>query len=141
MIFTIQGNEQINATKEILTAVVSDMNNFIKLIPDIKEVKELTNEKAHVLVATGLSFVKGDLDATIDLVKQEEQYVMNVFSKGIGSSSKVKIIFTPEESLIKWQLEVLELGGLLKLVPSSLLKGAAMKITNEVIAEFKKSVG
>lgn len=141
MIFTIQGNEQINATKEMLTAVVSDMHSFIKLIPDIKEVKELTNEKAHVLVATGLSFVKGDLDATIDLVKQEEQYVMNVFSKGIGSSSKVKIIFTPEESLIKWQLEVLELGGLLKLVPSSLLKGAAMKITNEVIAEFKKSVG
>lgn len=139
MIFAIQGEEKINATKEILVAVISDLNVFIKLIKDVKEVKELTNEKAHVIVATGLSFVKGDLDATIELTKGE-QYVMNIFSKGIGSSSKVRITFTPEEALIKWQLEVLELGGLLKLVPSSLLKGAAMKITNEVIAEFKNSV-
>lgn len=140
MIFTIKGDEQINASKEALTAIVSDLNNFIKLIKDIKEVKEITKDKAHVLVATGLSFVKGDLDATIDLTKQDEQYVINVFSKGIGSSSKVKITFTPEESLLKWQLELLETGGLLKLVPSSLLKGAAMKITNEVITEFKNSV-
>lgn len=139
MVFVIQGEEKINATKEVITAVISDLNVFIKFIKDVKEIKELTPEKAHVIVATGLSFVKGDLDATIELTKGE-QYVMNVFSKGIGSSSKVKITFTPEEALIKWQLEVLELGGLLKLVPSSLLKGAAMKITNEVIAEFKNSM-
>ena len=54
-------------------------------------------------------------------------------SKGIGSSSTVEATLVlaalgETATRVHWVAEVKELGGLLKLVPSGLIRGAAQKV-------------
>jgi carbon monoxide dehydrogenase subunit G len=57
-------------------------------------------------------------------------------SKGIGSSSEVEtaLDLSPCEqgTKVAWRAEVKSLGGLLKMVPSGLIRGAAQKVIEDV---------
>ena len=56
-------------------------------------------------------------------------------SKGVGSSSTVEatLALAPRESgtRMHWIAEVKELGGLLKMVPQGLIRGAAQKVLDD----------
>lgn len=57
---------------------------------------------------------------------------MSLVSKGIGSSSTVEatLALAPQDAgtRMHWIAEVKELGGLLKMVPQGLIRGAAQKV-------------
>ncbi|MBL8821049.1 MAG: hypothetical protein JNJ77_00575 [Planctomycetia bacterium] len=130
----LQGEKRIAVPSEQLYSELADLQNLVKTLPDIKTVKEVKEDHAVVVVAPNLSFVKGELETTIDrtVATPPTHATLQVISKGIGTSMKVSASFNlsqvENETLLQWQAQVLELGGLLKLVPSGLLKGAANKV-------------
>ena len=65
-----------------------------------------------------------------------------LLSKGIGSSSDVEVALTlaaaDPGSVVKWSAEVKQLGGLLKMIPPGLIRGAAQKVTEDIWNEMEK---
>lgn len=130
----LTGNKQFPVPVERLYPELADLTRLVQSLPDVKNVKEVTEEAAIIIVAPGLSFIKGELETTIHrtAATPPTAATLQVASKGIGTTVKVTASFTlaahEAGSEMTWQAAVTELGGLLKLVPGSLLKGAATKV-------------
>ena len=128
------GTKQFSVSPDRLYPELADLTRLVQTLPDVKAVKEASETSAHITVAPGLSFIKGELDTTItrSAATPPTQATLSVASKGIGTTVRVEATFTLAASAtgteMSWQAQVLELGGLLKLVPTSLLKGAAQKV-------------
>jgi carbon monoxide dehydrogenase subunit G len=106
-------------------------------IPDGTPHAGATRDKAVCTVHPGFSFMRGSIDVTIDVIGGEEPTTVRYSqkSKGIGTSSEVETTLTlsPQESgtKVQWRSEVKSLGGLLKMVPSGLIRGAAQKVIED----------
>lgn len=84
-----------------------------------------------------LSFLTGGLDAVIEVVGREpdRSASFRIVSKAIGASSTVGAVlqFQASESgtLVNWAGDLLEVTGLLKMVPKGLLQGTAEKVIED----------
>jgi carbon monoxide dehydrogenase subunit G len=120
-----------------LWAKLTDARFLVQCIPDVESVKEQHADHAELVLRPGFSFVRGTLDVSLrvhDAVSPTAaRYV--VASKGIGSSADVEatVALAPEGTgtRVRWTAEVKTLGGLLKMVPSGLIRGAAQKVVND----------
>lgn len=110
---------------------------LVTCIPDGTAHPGATRDHAVCTVHPGFSFMRGSLDVAIDVLGGEEPKTVRYSqkSKGIGTSSEVETSLTlePHEqgTKVKWRSEVKNLGGLLKLVPSGLIRGAANKVIED----------
>ena len=130
----LEGTRQFAVPPERLYDELADLPKLVQTLPDVKTVKEVSADHAVIVVAPGLSFLKGELETTINRISATppSQATLNIASKGIGTTVKVQADFTLSAkdagTQLHWQAQVTELGGLVKLVPTSLLKGAAQKV-------------
>jgi uncharacterized protein len=120
-----------------LWAKLSDARFLVQCIPDVESVVEVESDRARMALRPGFSFVRGTLEATLRVVDavaaESARYLID--NKGIGSSADAEATITlvPQGSgtRVRWTAEVKALGGLLKMVPSGLIRGAAQKIVND----------
>jgi carbon monoxide dehydrogenase subunit G len=130
----LAGSKQFTVSIERLYPELADLTRLVQSLPDVKTVKEVSEEAAVIVVAPGLSFIKGELETTIQRTATSPPIAatLSIASKGIGTTVKVTASFAlttiESGSEMNWQAQVTELGGLLKLIPGSLLKGAAQKV-------------
>ena len=115
---------------------LADVSFLVTCIPDVESVKATAPDRADLVLRPGFSFVRGTLDVTLVLVEREANRAkFQLLSKGIGSSSEVQATLDVAEhgagSRVHWVAEVTSLGGLLKLVPGGLIRGAAEKVIND----------
>ena len=107
-------------------------------IPDGNGVGEPTRDRATVIVRPGVSFVRGTLDVTIEVVEAREpdSVKLRLVSKGVGSSNTVEatLDLQPQAagSVVRWRAGVTELTGLLKMAPPGLIRGAAQKVIEDL---------
>lgn len=140
----LSGERQVAVAPEKLFAEMGDLTRLVHTLPDVSKVKSISEDHANFVVKPGLSFVKGELDTVVQRVQHDppRSATLAIASKGIGSSSKVQAAFELEPvdggTLVRWRAEVQELGGLLKLVPSGLLKGAAQKVFDNWISGLEQ---
>lgn len=110
---------------------------LVTCIPDGTPHEGATRDRAVCTVHPGFSFMRGSLDVTIEILGGEEPRTITYSqkSKGIGSSSEVEtsLVLEPHEqgTKVKWRSEVKNLGGLLKMAPSGLIRGAANKVIED----------
>ena len=115
-------------------AKLRDARFLVGCIPDSSPQGEPTQDKAQCTVRPGFAFVRGTLELTIRVAESVpgQSAKVLVLSKGMGNSSTVEALltFAPQDSgtRLHWQAQVKELGGLLKLVPQGLVRGAAQKV-------------
>jgi carbon monoxide dehydrogenase subunit G len=120
-----------------LFARLSDAGFLVQCIPDVESVTSLEAGKATMVLRPGFSFVRGTLDMTLQLidVAPPRSETVRLHSKGIGSTSDVEANLTVSEhdggSRVHWVAEIKSLGGLLKMVPTGLARGAAEKVIND----------
>lgn len=130
----LAGIKQFPVPIERLYPELADLTRLVQSLPDVKTVKSVNEDAAVIVVAPGLSFIKGELETVINRTccTPPTSATLAIASKGIGTTVKVTASFSlaaiDSGSEMKWQASVTELGGLLKLVPGSLLKGAAQKV-------------
>jgi carbon monoxide dehydrogenase subunit G len=121
-----------------LWSKLRDAGFLVTCIPDATVQGEPRPDKAMCSVRPGFAFVSGTLDTTVEILEAKEpsdlRYLLT--SKGIGSSSEVETVLriagTDSGSRVHWTADVKRLGGLLKVVPSGLIRGAAQKVIEDV---------
>jgi carbon monoxide dehydrogenase subunit G len=119
-----------------LFAKLTDVPFLVECVPDVETVRAADADRAELVLRPGFAFVRGTLDVTMRVVEKAEPNArVQLMSKGIGSSSEVEatLALTPTEAgtRVHWAAEVKSLGGLLKMVPAGLIRGAAEKVIND----------
>lgn len=130
-----------------LWAKLTDARFLVQCIPDVESVKEQHPDRAELVLRPGFSFVRGTLDVTLRVLDavalSAARY--SFISKGVGSSSDVEatVALAPEGAgtRVRWTAEVKALGGLLKMVPAGLIRGAAQKVVNDAWTGIEGKLG
>ncbi len=120
-----------------VAAQLSDVGWLVGILPDVQVVSAAT-ERAEWKMKPRLSFVTGHLDSVMERTAHEpgESVEFRVVTKGIGATSTVNIrlSFRPSDAgaYVAWTGEIVEVTGLLKMVPKGLLQSTAEKVIDEV---------
>lgn len=132
-----EGDREFARPPAEVYAKLTDVDFLVSCIPDVDRVKAVEAERAELVLRPGFQFVRGTLEVTMRLFDKVEPTGTRVqlTSKGIGSSSEVEASLTlsPSEvgTKVHWVANVASLGGLLKMVPAGLIRGAAEKVIND----------
>ncbi len=128
-------------------ARLADARFLVPCIPDVSETKSVGEAEAVLVLRPGFAFVRGTLEVRLERLqaKTPAEVCWKTASKGIGSSAEVEAGLTLGEAAgggtaVKWTAEVKSLGGLLKLVPGGLIRGAAERVINDVWDRVEKAM-
>jgi carbon monoxide dehydrogenase subunit G len=141
-----EGDKNFRQTPETVWARLTDPAFLIGCVPDVERVIRAESDEAAFVVRPGLAFVRGHLEVTGKLRDKVAPTAVHydVHSKGIGSSSVVAVALTlaaaDTGTRVHWSAEIKELGGLLKLVPGGLIRGAAQKVISELWNAIEKKI-
>jgi carbon monoxide dehydrogenase subunit G len=132
-----EGDRDFRQAPEELFARLTDARFLAQCIPDVESVTEQEADRAALVLRPGFSFVRGTLEVTLRVVEAVAPTSARLLltSKGIGTSSEVEatLALAPHGTgtRVHWTAEVKSLGGLLKMVPSGLVRGAAEKVVGD----------
>ena len=140
------GDREFTLPPAEVHARLTDVAFLVACIPDVESVRAIDSDRAELVLRPGFSFVRGTLDVTLRLVEREAPNALfHLMSKGIGSSSEVQATLAVAEngagSRVHWIAEVTSLGGLLKMVPAGLIRGAAEKVINDAWDRIGRAMG
>jgi carbon monoxide dehydrogenase subunit G len=128
-----EGDRDFALPPAALGEKLGDARFLVKCIPDVESVARAEPAEAVCTIRPGFSFVRGTMELTIRVAEATSQSVrLLLLSKGMGNSSTVEAMLTlaPLEAgtRVHWQALVKEMGGLMKMVPQGLVRGAAQKV-------------
>jgi carbon monoxide dehydrogenase subunit G len=129
-----EGDRDFALPPAALWAKLSDASFLVKCIPDVESVAKSEPSEAACTIRPGFAFVRGTLELTIRIAEAVPDQSVKVLlrSKGIGNTSTVEALLAlaPREAgtRVHWQAQVTAMGGLLKMVPQGLVRGAAQKV-------------
>jgi carbon monoxide dehydrogenase subunit G len=126
---------------------LSDARFLVQCIPGSESVTVAEADKAVCKIRPGFAFVRGTLEVTLTIAEKVADSLVRVtlLSKGIGTSADVagSLTLTAKDggTHLAWKADVTRLGGLLKAVPSGLIRGAAQKVIEEVWMNVEAKLG
>lgn len=132
-----EGEKDFSQPQAELWTKLSDARFLVQCIPDVESVPEVEPDRARLVLRPGFSFVRGTLEATLHIVDAQAPASARytIANKGIGSSADVEAIIAlvPQGTgtRVRWTAEIKALGGLLKMVPTGLIRGAAQKVVHD----------
>ena len=122
-----------------VSARLSDAGFLVNCLPDSK-VTEATPDKAVWSLRPKLAFMTGSLDATMESTGRDAgtSATFKIVTKAIGAGSTVtvRLAFAAVENAtaVHWTGDVVEVTGLLKMVPKGLLQSTAQTVIEDVWA-------
>jgi carbon monoxide dehydrogenase subunit G len=133
-----EGDRSFPGSAEQVFSRLTDPHFLVPCVPDVETVKAIHPDGADLVLKPGFAFIRGNLEVTMRRhdVEPPQRVRFEMNSKGIGSSATVEatLTFQPQtdnQTTVHWVAEVKSLGGLLKLVPAGLIRGAAEKVIND----------
>ncbi len=134
-----EGDRDFSVGPAELWAKLSDARFLVQCVPGTETVATAEPDHAVCTIRPGLAFVRGTLEVAIRVVGKEPDRSVKIalHSKGVGSTSEVETVATlaPQDggTRLHWAADVTQLGGLLKMIPQGLIRGAAQKVIGEVL--------
>jgi uncharacterized protein len=122
-----------------VAARLSDVGGLVGTLSDV-QVVSASPERAVWKMKPKLTFVTGQLETTMDRTALDPGAAVNyrVVTKAIGASSTVliRLEFRAADggTHVHWTGELVEVTGLLKMVPKGLLQATTEKVIGEVWA-------
>lgn len=122
-----------------VAAKLSDAGFLAGCLPDA-QVHQATPDRAAWKIRPKLTFLTGGLDLTLEATAREpgQSVTYKVFSKAIGATSTVTVQLRFREAdggtAVPWTGDLVEVTGLLKMVPKGLLQATAQKVIDDVWA-------
>jgi carbon monoxide dehydrogenase subunit G len=138
MALTFGGDKQFARPPAEVWAKLSDARFLVQCIPNAEVLGTPEAVTAVCKLRPGFAFIRGTLEVTLTIVEKAEPASVRLalHSKAIGASSDVEAVLamTPNEggTALHWTAEVKTLGGLLKMVPQGLIRGAAQSVIDDV---------
>lgn len=125
---------------------LSDLRFLLAAIPDAGEPTVVDERSAELTLRPRLSFASGEMKLAIERtdVQPETSTAWKLRTSGMGSSSEVTARFKLESrgkgTTVYWNAVVETLGGLLKLVPKSVIEGAAQKVIADILTGIESKM-
>jgi carbon monoxide dehydrogenase subunit G len=138
MSLRFEGERRFALPPEHVWLKLRDAAFLVQCIPDATVVGTPERDQAQCSVRPGFSFASGNLAVAIQILdsRAPSELKFVLASKGVGSSSAVECALTLSAAdggaVVRWIAEVKQLGGLLKMAPSGLIRGAAQKVIDDV---------
>jgi carbon monoxide dehydrogenase subunit G len=133
-----EGDRSFPLPLATVAARLADAGFLAGCLPDAK-VSEATPEKAAWKVRPRLAFLTGSLNVEMARTAHEpgKSIAYRVFAKAMGASSTVSAVLNLAEAegggtAVHWTGDIVELTGLLKVVPKGLIQGSAQKVIDDV---------
>lgn len=142
----IEGTYEFRLPMADLWTKLTDLPFLTRCLPDVASVKEMTDQKAALVVKPGFSFVRGELNLTLEKIDETPPVMarLRAHTKGVGTTSEVEAAFCLENitggTRVHWSADVKELGGLLKAVPQGLVQAAAQRIVLDMMRGIEKNL-
>lgn len=120
-----------------VAAKLSDVSFLVGCLTDA-QVSEVGPDRAAWKLKPKLSFLTGSLDVKLEAVGREagKSVTYKVTSRAIGATSTVSVVLAFRESdggtAVPWTGDLVEVTGLLKMVPKGLLQATAQKVIDDV---------
>ncbi len=133
----LEGDKEFSLPIDFVFARLSDASFLAHCLKDV-EIVRADADASEWKLRPALSFVAGTLDIALTITERNAPSSMKaaVFSKGIGATITVETALTltrnDSGTKVNWTLDVAQVTGLLKMVPKSLMQGAAQKVVNDV---------
>jgi carbon monoxide dehydrogenase subunit G len=133
-----EGDKHFTQAPGALWTKLSDARFLVQCIPNAEVNGVPEPATARCKLRPGFAFVRGTLDVTLTIVEKTEPTTVRIslHSKAIGASSDVEAVLgitsKDDGSDVHWTADVTSLGGLLKLVPHGLIRGAAQSVIDDV---------
>ena len=138
-----EGVESYPGEPEKLYPKLSDAGYLAKCLPDAT-VSDATPDRADWKLKPKLSFLTGSLDTLLTVTGRvpNESASFHVRGKAIGAASGVDAVLTLKPAAgggtdVHWTADIVELTGLLKMVPKGLIQSAAQKVIADVWAAVR----
>lgn len=134
----LEGDRDFPQPPAQVSAALSDARFLATCIPDAERLDTAEPRRAVVLVRPGLSFVRGNLEVTIEVVDvvEGESTQFRIDNRGVGTTASVNAVLTYQSrddgTRVHWSADITQLGGLLKMVPSGLIQASAQKVVGDV---------
>ena len=141
-----EGDKDFSKAPADVWGKLSDARFLVQCIPGAESVARAEADEAVCKIRPGFAFVRGTLEVTLRVKERQADSAVRVTltSKGVGTSSEVDIAMAlaPQDggTRVHWKAEVTQLGGLLKMVPKGLIRGAAQKVIGEVWANVEANL-
>lgn len=132
-----EGDKLIPRPLAEVSAKLSDAGFLVNCLPDA-QVTEATPDRAAWSLRPKLSFLTGSLGATMESTAREERKsaTFKIVTKAMGASSTVVVGMefaeVGDETGVHWTGDIVEVTGLLKMVPKGTLQGSAQKVIEDV---------
>jgi uncharacterized protein len=130
-----------------VAAKLADAGFLAKCLPDA-QVSDATPEKAAWKLRPKLAFLTGSLNVEMTRTAHEpgKSVAFKVFAKALGASSTVNAVLTFAEAAgrttaVHWTGDIVEITGLLKVVPKGLIQGSAQKVIEDVWTAVAAKLG
>lgn len=123
---------------------LADAQFLVQCVPDVHEILKQEPKEATLTLRPGFAFIRGTIEVAIQVAETvaPASIKLDLHSKGVGTSSdiEVRLQLAPQEqgTRVTWTIDVKHLGGLLKMVPKGLIKGAAQKVVADAWARAEK---
>lgn len=135
----LTGQKIFRQTSSELWPRLSDMSFLVACLPDLHAIKSVAGKVAEVTLRPGFSFARSEIQLRIDLVELSPPASarFRFSTKGIGSNSIVaarfQLVDQNDGCVTQWEASIVQLGGLLKAVPSGLIQAGAEKVITDLL--------
>ncbi len=132
-----EGDESFSLPVAEVAAKLSDAAYLVSCLRDA-QVSTATPDRAAWKLKPKLSFLSGSLDAVLTVVAREpgKSASFQVVTKAIGASGTVMAQLSFQEAnggtTVHWTGDLVEVTGLLKMVPKGLIQSTAEKVIGDV---------
>jgi carbon monoxide dehydrogenase subunit G len=136
---SLQGSESVHSPPTNVWQAVSDARFLVNCIPGLESVTKADPTAAACRVRPEFTFVRGTLELEIQIEPRlsDRSVRLAIAGRGVGASLRVEagltVTHAGDDAQVAWSAQVTEVGGLLKLVSSGLLHGAATKVVGEML--------
>ena len=141
-----EGDQDFTQEPSVLWNKLRSAAFLVECIPDSTVEGQPTRDQAKCSVHPGLSFIRGSMDVNVKILEAVEPTLLKVglASKGIGSGSDVEatLNFAAQDKgcRVHWHAEIKSMSGLMKMIPSGLIKGAAQKVIEDLLGNVKQKL-
>ena len=140
-----EGTEQFPTSPAAVFAYLADPARLARAMPEHQITGE-TADSATWKVRPRFAFMAGTLDTTATVLTRTPDAAVSyrIVSTGVGSSSTMETHLSvtphPDGTQVRWTGDLVELGGLLKLVPRGMLQTAALKTIDDLWTAVRKEL-
>jgi carbon monoxide dehydrogenase subunit G len=140
-----EGEKTFSRPLPDVAAKLSDVGFLVGCLTDA-QVSEVGPDRAVWKLRPKLSFLTGSLEVKLEAVGRDpgKSVTYKVSSRAIGATSTVNVVLGFREAdggtAVPWAGDLVEVTGLLKMVPKGLLQATAQKVIDDVWAAVSEKL-